>query len=480
MSQPEFPLVIDGKWRAGSENSGADVLNPATGVSVGQVAFASVADLDEALEVAARGLREWSAVPPWERGAILKRAAENLRANLDIAARTMTLEQGKTLGEAKAEVERSADFLEWAGEQARRIAGRTMQGREAGQRIEIETHPIGVVAAFTPWNFPMALAAKKFAGALGAGCSIICKPSEETPGSVLVMVKALLDAGVPPAAVGVVFGDPNQISSYLIASPIVAKITFTGSIPVGKLLAAAAGAAMKPVTMELGGHAPTIVCGDVDPERAADFLARAKFANAGQICLSPTRFFVEERIHAKFAARFAEHARAWRVGDGLDSGTQMGPLANERRLQAISNLVADARDRGATVAAGGTRIGDRGFFYAPTVLTNVPDDADILHSEPFGPVAPILPFNDENRMLEQANGLEFGLSAYVFTNDASRQQRLKDALQYGSIGINDVVTHPPEVPLGGWKESGNGTEGGIEILLPYQKTRFISTRPAQC
>ena len=365
MSQPEFPLVIDGKWRAGSENSDADVLNPATGVSVGRVAFATVADLDEALEVAARGLREWSAVPQWERGAILKRAAENLRANLDIAARTMTLEQGKTLGEAKAEVERSADFLEWAGEQARRIAGRTMQGREAGQRIEIETHPIGVVAAFTPWNFPMALAAKKFAGALGAGCSIICKPSEETPGSVLVMVKALLDAGVPPAAVGVVFGDPNQISSHLIASPIVAKITFTGSIPVGKLLAAAAGAAMKPVTMELGGHAPTIVCGDVDPERAADFLARAKFANAGQICLSPTRFFVEERIHAKFAARFAEHARAWRVGDGLDSGTQMGPLANERRLQAISNLVADARDRGATVAAGGTRIGDRGFFYAP-------------------------------------------------------------------------------------------------------------------
>ncbi len=476
MSDPQFPLVIAGNWRAGSEGSGADVLNPATGSSVGRVAFATVGDLDEALHAAAHGLQEWSAVSPWERGAILRRAADNLRANSDVAARTMTLEQGKTLVEAKAEVVRSADFLEWGGEQARRISGRTLRGRDAGHRIEVETHPIGVVAAFTPWNFPMALAAKKFAGALGAGCSIICKPSEETPGSVLVMVKALLDAGVPPAAVGVVFGDPNRISSHLIASPIVAKITFTGSIPIGKLLAAAAGAAMKPVTMELGGHAPTIVCGDVDPERAADFLARAKFANAGQICLSPTRFFVEESIHAKFAARFAEHARAWRVGDGLDPQTQMGPLANERRLQAISHLVEDARERGATVAAGGERIGGRGFFYRPTVLTNVPEESDILHSEPFGPVAPILPFQNEERMLQQANALEFGLSAYVFTGDANRQQRLKDALQFGCVGINDVVTHPPEVPLGGWKESGNGTEGGIEILEPYQKTRFVSMR----
>ncbi len=476
MPQPEFPLVIDGQWRAGSDGSGAEVLNPATGESVGRVAYATADDLDEALQAAARGLREWNAVSPWERGAVLKRAAENLRADIDFAARTMTLEQGKALAEAKAEVARSADFLEWGGEQARRIAGRTIRGRDPGHRIEVETHPIGVVAAFTPWNFPMALAAKKFAGALGAGCSLICKPSEETPGSVLVMVKALLEAGVPPAAVGVVFGDPNRISSYLIASPVVAKVTFTGSIPIGKLLAAAAGAAMKPVTMELGGHAPTIVCADVDPERSADFLARAKFANAGQICLSPTRFFVEESIYARFAARFAEHARAWRVGDGLDPETQMGPLANERRLQAIAHLVGDARARGAMVAAGGERIGDRGFFYRPTVLTNVPEDAEIMRSEPFGPVAPILPFKDEALMLKQANGLEFGLSAYVFTNDASRQQRLKDALQFGSIGINDVVTHPPEVPLGGWKDSGNGTEGGIEILDPYQKTRFVSTR----
>jgi len=472
----EFPLIIDGRWREGAGGASEDVLNPATGASIGRVAYASHADLDEALDVASRGLREWQAVPQWKRGAILKKAADNLRADLDAVAGTMTLEQGKPLAEARAEVTRSAEFLEWGGEQARRITGRTLAGRDAGNRIEIETHPVGVVAAFTPWNFPMALAAKKFAGALGAGCSIICKPSEETPGSMLALAKALLDAGVPPSAIAVVFGRPEEVSSYLVPAPAIAKITFTGSIPVGKLLAAMAGRVMKPVTMELGGHAPTIVCGDVDPEKAADFLAKAKFANAGQICLSPTRFFVEEGVRERFTARMVEHAKAWRVGDGMDPQTQMGPLANARRIEAISHLVENARERGATVAAGGGRIGNRGFFYAPTVLTDVPAGAEILRSEPFGPVVPILPFTDEAAMLEQANGLEFGLSAYVFTNDAARQRRLKDALQFGSVGLNDVVTHPPEVPLGGWKESGYGTEGGTEILAPYQKTKFVSIR----
>ncbi|MEC4722829.1 NAD-dependent succinate-semialdehyde dehydrogenase [Noviherbaspirillum sp. CPCC 100848] len=472
----KFPLVIDGQWRAGSSNESQAVLNPATGESLGLVAHATLADLDEALAAATRGMREWQVVSPWERGTILKKAADILRANIDSAARTITLEQGKPLAESKGEVGRSADFLEWGGEQARRISGRFLRGRDTGHRIEIETHPVGVVAAFTPWNFPMALAAKKFAGALGAGCSIICKPSEETPGSVLVLAKALLDAGVPPAAIGVVFGRPDEISSYLIPAPAVAKVTFTGSIPVGKLLAATAGKAMKPVTMELGGHAPTIVCADVDPEKVADFLAKAKFTNAGQICLSPTRFFVEESVRERFTTRLAQHAKAWRVGDGLDPQTQMGPLANERRVHAMSHLVDDTLGKGGKVAAGGQRIGDRGFFFAPTVLAHVPDDAEILRSEPFGPVVPVLGFTDEDAMLSLANGLEFGLSGYVFTNDASRQQRIKDSLHFGTVGVNDVATHIPEVPLGGWKESGYGTEGGIEILEPYQKTKFLSIR----
>lgn len=476
MTQLAFPLLINGTSRPASGGADADVVNPATGESLGRVAFATPSDLDEALDRAAEGLKTWSAVTPWERGAVLKRAADLLRRDLDAAARTMTLEQGKPLAEAKAEVGRSADFLEWGGEQARRIAGRTMQGRDPQNRIEVETHPVGVVAAFTPWNFPMALAAKKFAGALGAGCSIVCKPSEETPGSVLVMARALLEAGVHPAAIGVVFGDPTQVSSRLIASPIVAKVTFTGSIPVGKLLASAAGAAMKSVTMELGGHAPTIVCGDVDPVQAATTLARAKFANAGQICLSPTRFFVEESIVDAFTETFVACAKAWRVGDGLDPQTQMGPLANARRVAAIAGLVDDAREQGGTVAAGGTTLGDRGYFFAPTVLTDVPASAAILRTEPFGPVAPILPFRDEAGMLDEANGLEFGLSGYVFTQDAVRARRIKDALRFGAVGINDVVTHPPEVPLGGWKESGIGTEGGTGILAPYQSVKFVSIR----
>jgi succinate-semialdehyde dehydrogenase/glutarate-semialdehyde dehydrogenase len=469
-----FQLLIDGTSREGSEGVTVPVVNPATGEAFGDVAYASASDLDEALSAARRGLKSWQAVPPWERGRILKDAARRLRDDIDRIAHVITREQGKPLAEAHVEIERSADFLEWGGEEARRIAGRIVPGRLPGQRIEIQPHPIGVVAAFTPWNFSMALAAKKFAGALAAGCSIICKPSQETPGSVIEMAKALLAAGVHPAALAVVFGEADQVSTQLINAPEVAKITFTGSIPIGKRLAAAAGAVMKPVTMELGGHAPVIVCGDVDPEATAELLVHAKFMNAGQICLCPSRFFVEASIADRFTARFAELAAGLRVGDGADPRTQMGPLANERRVAAIAALVEDARTRGATILTGGRRIGQRGNFYAPTVLSDVPPDAAILHEEPFGPVAPILPFTDEAAMLAQANGLEFGLSSYVFTHDEARLRRLVDALQYGVVGVNGGLTHQPEAPLGGWKESGIDTEGGIEILDPYQITKHVN------
>lgn len=470
----EFQLLIDGVSREGSENKYNDVVNPATGLPFGKVAYASTADIEEVLRLAEKGLRSWSAVTPWERGGILKEAASRIRVDVDRIAEVITREQGKPLAEARIEIERSADFLEWGGEQARRIAGRIIPGRSPGQRTEIQPHPIGIVAAFTPWNFSMALAAKKFAGALAAGCAIICKPSEETPGSVLEMAQALLASGVHPAAIAVIFGDARRVSTQLIEAPAVAKITFTGSIPVGKQLAAAAGAVMKPVTMELGGHAPVIVCGDVDPEATAELLAKAKFMNAGQICICPSRFLVEANIADRFAARFAQLARAWKVGDGTDSQTQMGPLANERRVEAIDRLVRDARERGATILAGGQRIGNRGYFYTPTVITDVPADAAILHEEPFGPVAPILSFTDEQAMLEQANGLEFGLSSYVFTHDGQRQRRLTDALHHGVVGVNGGLTHLPEAPLGGWKESGIDTEGGIEILDPYTIVKHVN------
>ncbi|HEV2566326.1 MAG TPA: NAD-dependent succinate-semialdehyde dehydrogenase [Microvirga sp.] len=470
----DFNLLINGSSRPGSTGESEPVLNPATGESIGRVAYASSEDLDEVVATAARGFREWRTVLPWERGRILKKAADILRADVEAVARTLTLEQGKPLDQARVEAERSADFLEWGGEQARRIADRVVAGRTPGSRIEIQNHPIGVVAAFTPWNFPMALASKKFAGALGAGCAIICKPSQETPGCVLAMARALLEAGVTPAAIAVIFGHAGPISDHLIAAPEIAKVTFTGSIPIGKRLAAVAGAMVKPITMELGGHAPVIVCGDVDPEQAADVLARAKFTNAGQICLCPSRFFVEESIRERFTARFVAHAEALRVGDGMDPATEMGPLANARRLEVIAQLVEDARERGASILTGGERLGNRGFFYAPTVLAGVPEEAAILHEEPFGPVAPILPFTDEAEMLEKANGLEFGPASYVFTNDARRQRRLTEALEFGVVGVNGPLTHYPEAALGGWKESGIDTEGGIEILDPYHRTKHVS------
>ncbi|WP_276122384.1 NAD-dependent succinate-semialdehyde dehydrogenase [Pararhizobium qamdonense] len=470
----KFQLLINGKSHEGSKRFAVDVINPATGESIGKVAYGSPADIEEAIETARRGLQSWQAVPAWERGRILKDAAGIIRRDADRIADMLTLEQGKILAQARDEVNRAADFIEWGGEQARRIAGRIVPGRQAGQRIEVQPHPIGVVAALTPWNFPIALAAKKFAGALAAGCAIICKPSQETPGCVLALGEALLEAGVHPAALAVVFGDANQVSTQLIESPVISKITFTGSIPIGKRLAAAAGLHMKPVTMELGGHAPVVVCSDVDPEATAELLARAKFTNAGQICLCPSRFFVEESISERFSTRFAEVAAKLRLGDGMDPATEVGPLANERRVAAIARLVDDARDRGARILAGGDRVGNRGYFYAPTVLTNICDEAAILHEEPFGPVAPILPFRDEVAMLHAANGLEFGLSAYVFTHNGKRQRRLVDALQYGAVSVNSSLTHLPEAPLGGWKESGIGTEGGIEILEPYTISKHVN------
>ena len=470
----EFRLLIDGVERAGSAAQSSEVVDPATGEAIGTVAYATANDLTQAVSVAVRGLRSWSTTSPWERGRILKRAADILRADIEVAARTITREQGKPLVQARLEVQRSADFLEWGGEEARRIADYSVAGRSPGSRTEVQAHPVGVVAAFTPWNFPMALAAKKFAGALGAGCSVICKPSQETPGSVLILARALLEAGVPSAAISVIFGEPDLISDHLVAAPEVAKLSFTGSIPIGKRLAAAAGARIKTVSMELGGHAPVIVCGDVDPIWAADMLATAKFHNAGQFCLSPSRFFVEASIRDCFVARFVERAESLRVGPGQDPGIEMGPVSNARRLGAVEAMVEDARMRGATVLTGGRRLRNEGYFYAPTVLDDVPAEASVLNDEPFGPIAPMLSFTDEAEMLRRANRPEFGLASYVVTHDPVRQRRLIDALEYGVVGVNGPITHNPEAALGGWKESGMETEGGPEILKPYQRTKHLS------
>ncbi|WP_404324903.1 NAD-dependent succinate-semialdehyde dehydrogenase [Cobetia sp. UIB-001] len=469
-----YKLLINGHWTDGSSDVREQVIDPANESVIGEFLHASAEDIDAAVASAKEGLEEWKAVPQWKRGEILKRSADLLRARKSDIAAILTQEQGKPLAESEGEIERAADFLEWGGEEARRIAGRLIQGRTPGNRIEIRKMPVGVVAAFSPWNFPVVLTAKKLAGLLGAGCSCVLKPAEETPGSSIALVQALLDAGVPDKAINLLLGKPGDISSRLIEHPAVRKITFTGSSPVGKLLASKSGEYMKPVTMELGGHSPVIVAQDSDVESVARMLVAKKFFNAGQVCVSPTRYFVHESVHERFVATFTAAAAELNVGDGRQAGTQMGPLANIRRLDAMQALVDDACHRGAKVEVGGKRLGDKGFFFAPTVLTNVHPESELMKTEIFGPVVPITPYRTDEEVIALSNSVDYGLAAYVFTHDPTRQQFFKDNIYAGTIGVNDVPAHFAEVPLGGWGDSGYGVEGGIEALDAYIKTQYVS------
>lgn len=478
MSKAKFQLFIAGEWVDGSEARTETVVNPATEEPIGVLCHASSEDLDRALASASRGLKIWSATSPWERGVILKRSADLIRARKDELARRLSLEQGKPLGEANGEVLRAADFMEWGGEEGRRVASRVTTSRDGASTITVEHLPIGVVAALTPWNFPVVLAAKKLGAALGAGCSCIIKPAEETPGAVCMLVDILREAGLPGDVVNLVFGVPDHVSSHLIASPIVRKVSFTGSVPVGKLLAARAGEHMKPVTMELGGHSPVVVFDDVDVGAAAARAVPHKYLNAGQVCIAPTRYIVQDKVYEPFVEQFAARARQLKVGAGLDADTQMGPLANERRVAAMERMVAGALDQGARLVTGGKRIGNRGYFFEPTVLADVPLDAEIMTTEPFGPVACMVPFGDVDEALAISNGVSYGLAAYLYTDDRVRQEQFTAGLQTGVLGINDAVSHTPDLPLGGWGDSGIGVEGGIEALQPYLKSKLVVCRRA--
>lgn len=471
-----YQLHIEGQWTDGADGVTEAVINPATEETVALFCHATSSDIERAVESATRGLDEWKAVPQWEKGAILIKAASLLRERKNKIAEILTEEQGKPISESIGEIERAADFIEWGGEEARRVAGRLINGRDQSNHIEIRKVPVGVVAAFAPWNFPVVLTAKKLAGLLGAGCSCVLKPAEETPGSAIELVKALLDAGVPGNTLNLVLGNPAGISNQLIAHPTIRKITFTGSSPVGKLLAAKAGEVMKPVTMELGGHSPVIIFEDADVESLAKSLVVKKFFNAGQVCVSPTRFFVHESLYDQFVSTFCKHTKMLTIGNGSDSTTQMGPLANIRRLEAMEQLIDDAVTKGANIEIGGSRIGNKGFFFEPTVLTNVSLDADLMTTEVFGPIVPILPFSSEEEVLEIANNVDYGLAAYFFTNDIARRRRVSETLFAGTIGVNDVPAHIAEVPLGGWGDSGYGVEGGIEALESYMKSQFVSLR----
>jgi len=466
-------LFIGGEWVAGELGKTGPVIDPATEEKIGEVCHAGPNDLRRAIDAAKDGMNDWLAVPPWDRGGVLIRAAELLRTRQDEIARLITAEHGKPLADSLVEIDRAAGFIEWGGEEARRVASRKFPARDGRSEVTIETVPVGIVAAFTPWNYPVLQASKKLAALLGAGCSCVLKPAEETPASTIKLIETLLDAGLPEKTINVVFGVPADISSFLIADPAIRKITFTGSVPVGKLLAAQAGEYMKPVTMELGGHSPVIVFDDVDVDQTVELLAARKFNNTGQVCVSPTRFFIQRSVYAPFVDKFCEKASAIKVGRGFEAGVTMGPLANDRRLQAIQDLVADAVGKGATIRTGGNRIGNKGYFFEPTVLTNVALDCDLMTTEPFGPVVPILPFDNEEEVLELANASDYGLSGYFFTQDAERQRKFATELEVGTVGINDTPIHVGEIPLGGWKDSGYGVEGGIEMLSAFLKSKFI-------
>lgn len=474
-SYPELMLYIDGAWRKSAET--LPVLNPADETVVGAVPVASRADLDDALAAADKGFRIWSRTAPAKRAAIILKAAALMRERIDEIARSITLEHGKPFPQARLEVIRGCEFFEWDAAEGQRTYGRVIPS-EPGIRYIVHHQPIGTVAAFSPWNFPMSQPARKIAGALASGCSIIIKAAEETPAGAYHIARAFHDAGLPAGVFNLVFGVPADISSYLIPQPQVRLVAFTGSTAVGKHLSELAARHMTPVLMELGGHAPVIVCDDVDPVEAAVTSAVRKARNAGQVCTSPTRFFVQERIYKTFADTFAEKARTVSIGNGFDAGVEMGPLANHRRIEAMEMLVADARAKGARVLAGGERLGNRGYFFPVTVLADLPDDARVMREEPFGPLAVINPVSSLDEAIEKANALPFGLAAYAFTHSASNADRLADGIEAGNVSINTLEASVAEVPFGGVKDSGYGREGGIEGLLPYTVVKNVSHRMA--
>jgi succinate-semialdehyde dehydrogenase/glutarate-semialdehyde dehydrogenase len=472
---PDTPLFIDGTWGAAAGGRWIDVANPATAGRIGRVAHAKKRDLDRALDAAQKGFATWSATSAFARSALLRRAADLLRERVDHVARIMTLEQGKPLAQARVETLAAADTMDWFAEEARRSYGQIIPARAPGVIQMTHKVPVGPVAAFTPWNFPLNQVVRKLSAALATGCSIIVKGPEETPASPAALIRCLDDAGLPPGVVGLVYGVPSEISEYLIPHPVIRKISFTGSTPVGKHLAALAGAHMKRATMELGGHAPVMVFDDADLDRAISDMVVHKFRNAGQVCVSPTRFLVERGVADRFIEGFVAGAQKIRVGDGLNAESEMGPVANERRIPALEALIADAVARGATLATGGKRIGNEGWFFEPTVLVDVPAEARVMNEEPFGPLAIINRCDDRDAILREANRLPFALAAYAYTQSAETQQALR-AVRAGMLTINHLGLGLPELPFGGMMESGYGTEGGSEAIEAYLDTQLITTR----
>lgn len=474
MTYPQLSLYIDGEFIHGGGRRTQDVYNPATHEVIGQLPHATREDLDRALQVAARAFEDWKKTSPLERSKILRRAAELMRERAHEIGRAITLDQGKPLAESSGEVAACAEHAEWHAEECRRIYGRVIPSRNNAVRQTVLREPVGVVAGFSPWNFPFSQAVRKVSAALGSGCTMILKGPEDAPSAVVGLAQIFHDAGLPKGVLNIVWGIPSEVSDHLLASPIVRKITFTGSTAVGKILAAKAASQMKRCTMELGGHAPVIICDDADVEVALKTLVPFKFRNAGQVCISPTRFYVQAGVYDRFVAGFVEKTQSLKVGNGLTEGIQMGPLAQPRRVDAVSAFVDDARERGASVLTGGAPLPGSGNFFAPTVIADLPEQARLLHEEPFGPVAGLIRFKSVDEVLVRANSLPYGLASYVFTQSSRNAHLLSTGLAAGMVSINHLGLALAETPFGGVNDSGMGSEGGLETFDGYLNTKFVT------
>jgi succinate-semialdehyde dehydrogenase / glutarate-semialdehyde dehydrogenase len=474
MYNEKLEMLIAGEFCQGSEGVTQDVINPATEEVIAQVPHASSADLDRALQSSADGFKVWKAMTALQRQVVISKAADLMRDRIDHISQTLTLEMGKPFPESKVEMGFVIEVARWYGEEGKRAYGRLIPPRIPGLRQMAVKEPVGVAAAFVAWNFPGTNVIRKVAGALAAGCSIIIKPSEETPGTAVAIARCFQDAGLPPGVLNMVFGVPDEVSRHVLGSWIPRKLSFTGSIPVGKHLQKLAADTLKRCTMELGGHSPVIVFDDADIDKALDAVAGFKFRNAGQVCISPTRFYVQDKSYKKFVQGFKERAEGLKIGNGMDAGVEMGPLIADRRLEVMDEFVNDAKNSGANIVTGGERIGNQGYFYAPTVMSDVPDTAKIMIDEPFGPVAPITHFNTMEDVLERANSLPFGLASYVFTSSGATAAIVEDALEVGLVGVNHPFVSMPETPFGGVNESGYGSEGGMEGLDAFLRTKFIT------
>jgi succinate-semialdehyde dehydrogenase/glutarate-semialdehyde dehydrogenase len=474
MSYEKLELLINGKWKLGSENKAEPVINPATNELIGDLPHASKKDLDEALESNAEAFKLWKKESPLNRQKIIENACRNLESKFDQVATNLTIEMGKPLAEAKMELSVGLDVLRWYGEEGKRAYGRIVPSRMSNMSQTVLKEPIGPVIAFVAWNFPVMNVVRKIGGALAAGCTITIKPSEETPGTAIAIGRAFMDAGLPPGVLNIVFGVPSEVSEHLCSSRIPRKLSFTGSIPVGKHLQKLAAENMIRCTMELGGHSPLMVFDDTDIDVAAKISVAGKFRNAGQVCVSPTRFLVQDTIKEKFTQAVINETNKIKVGNGLDDNVNMGPLIAERRVEVMNDFINDAVENGANIEIGGNRLNLAGSFFSPTILTDVSDNAKIMNEEPFGPLLPIDTFNSVDEVVDRANRLDFGLASYAFTNDPKIVSSLKSEIQAGLLAVNSTVVSTPETPFGGIKHSGYGSEGGVEGLDAFLVTRFIS------